>query len=37
MAIHRMDSGRLALFYGFASRSSSGGDNRYANLYYELL
>ena len=37
MAVHRMDSGRLGLFFGFASRSSSGGDNRYANLYYKLL
>jgi hypothetical protein len=37
MAIHRMDSGELALFFGFASRPSGGGDNRYANLYYKLL
>jgi receptor-binding protein len=37
MAIHRMDSGDLALFFGFASRPSGGGDNRYANLYYKLL
>jgi receptor-binding protein len=37
MAIHRMDSGDLALFFGFASRPSDGGDNRYANLYYKLL
>ena len=37
MAVHRMDSGRLGLFFGFASRSSSGGDDRYANLYYKLL
>lgn len=37
MAIHRMDSGDLGLFFGFASRPSGGGDNRYANLYYKLL
>ncbi|GAA3588057.1 hypothetical protein [Kribbella ginsengisoli] len=37
MAIHRMDSGDLGLFFGFASRPGDGGDNRYANLYYKLL
>ncbi|WBQ04232.1 phage baseplate protein [Kribbella sp. CA-293567] len=37
MAIHRMDSGELALFFGFASRPKGGGANRYANLYYKLL
>ncbi|MEU4394186.1 hypothetical protein [Kribbella sp. NPDC023855] len=37
IAVHRMDSGRMGLFYGFASRPSGGGANRYANLYYKLL
>ncbi|MDX6282477.1 MAG: hypothetical protein QOH03_3548, partial [Kribbellaceae bacterium] len=37
MAIHRMDSGELALFFGFSSHPSDGGLNRYANLYYKLL
>lgn len=32
-----MDSGRMGLFFGFASRPSNGGANRYANLYYKLL
>lgn len=37
MAVHRLSSGGLGLFYGFASRDSGGGDNRYANLYYKKL
>jgi hypothetical protein len=37
MAVHKMDNGRIGLFFGFSSHQSGGGDNRYANLYYKLL